>query len=64
MALKINNLFKHRQIVYLIADSEQIKRMVVYICLYDEGLIAYGLSAQGELSEHYEFEITADKQVI
>lgn len=64
MALKVNNQFKHRQLVYLIADSEQIQRMVIYIVLYDEGLIGYGLSANGDVSDHYEFEISAERQII
>jgi hypothetical protein len=61
---KINNQFDIRQEVYLISDFDQFSRMVVYFTVYDKGDLMYGLSCNGEVTEHYEFEITDSKRVI
>jgi hypothetical protein len=50
--------------VYLFCDVEQSPRMVVYITVYAEGVLAYGLSANGEETEHWEFEIAKERQVM
>jgi hypothetical protein len=62
--MKIDNEYKIGQEVYLICDADQYKRKVVYIVVYDQALLAYGLSCNGETSEHWALEISQDKQVI
>ena len=64
MAFKVNNKFQHGETVYLFCDVEQSPRMVVYITVYAEGVLAYGLTANGEETEHWEFEIAKERQVM
>jgi hypothetical protein len=64
MALKIENKFSMFQLVYLISDSDQHKRQVVHIILNPGKSLSYILSCNGESSEHYEEEITAERQVM
>lgn len=62
--MKISNEYLIGQPVYLIGDAEQFKRIVVYIVVYDGGSLAYGLSCNGEVTEHYACELSAEKNVI
>jgi hypothetical protein len=62
--MKVANEYDIRQEVFLISDSEQLVRQVVYIVILDGGLIQYGLSCNGGVTDHYQFEITDSKNVV
>jgi hypothetical protein len=64
MTTKINHIFKHKDIVYLLCDAEQTRRIVVSIILYPGNEIGYFVGCNGETSEHYEWELAPEKQVI
>jgi hypothetical protein len=61
---KIKHQFKHKEIVYLLCDTEQSPRMVVCIILYPGDEIGYTVTGNGETVDHYEWELVAEKQVI
>lgn len=64
MALKIDNKFKVGQLVFLIADNDQLERQVIGIVVTPLGLM-YVLTCNGEgTTEHYEIEISETKNVI
>jgi hypothetical protein len=50
-------------IVYLKTDKEQLKRMVVQISIRQDGCM-YELGCNGYSSFHYDFEFSADKDVL
>ena len=56
----INNMFNIQDIVYLKTDKNQEERVVVSIQI-NPGNLMYGVSFDGEVSWHYEFELTAEK---
>lgn len=58
----IDNKYNLGDIVYLITDEEQEKRIVTQIKLFPGGLI-YQLAIGNEHSEHYEIEISKEKQL-
>ena len=62
--MKITNEYNHFDEVYLISDAEQNKRVVVQINILPKDLIVYVLSCNGEITEHYEEEITRQRCVI
>ena len=49
--------------VFLVADSEQRKRIVVAITI-NPGTLIYTLSAGDFETAHYDFEIAKDKNVV
>jgi hypothetical protein len=63
MPISIKNKFSLGQMVFLVSDTEQCERQVVYIVVYPTGLV-YGLGCNGENTEHYDIEISEDKRVI
>lgn len=63
MAMKINNEFSIGQKVYLVADAEQLERMVVYIVVTPIGLL-YGVSVNGDTDDYYSLELSDTKQII
>lgn len=56
----INNKFKRGDIVYLVTDPEQKRRIVRYITVFDENDIQYSLACGTEFSENYDFEISKE----
>lgn len=60
--MTIRNEFKFGDLVYVVSDNEQLVRQVVRIIVDDNGF-TYELTCNGELSEHYPFEVTRDKTV-
>lgn len=52
------------EVVYLITDSEQEKRMVTGILLKPGKLVMYELTCSEDVSYHYAFEITNDKNIL
>lgn len=61
--MTIKNKFDIGQLVYLITDPEQYKRHVVGITAYANNIL-YILQCAEASSEHYDFEITTERQVI
>jgi hypothetical protein len=61
---KIKHQFKHKDMVYLLCDVEQSPRIVLHIILYPGDEIGYLVGANGDTSEHYEWELVPEKQVI
>lgn len=59
----INNKHEIGDIVYLITDADQLKRIVFSIVVYKTDII-YKVTAGTIISEHYEFEISDEKNVL
>ena len=51
------------QIVYLKTDKEQLER-VVFGYFYDGTLLLYRLACGTDISQHYDFEMTAEKSIV
>lgn len=54
----VDNKFSHGQIVFLVCDPEQSRRLVTAIKLLPDNCILYELSTGSGLSYHYDFEIS------
>jgi hypothetical protein len=61
--MKIDNLYDNGETVYLITDPEQLPRMITAVCERDGKQVSYELACGVDISWHYEFEITRDKQL-
>jgi hypothetical protein len=59
----IDNKFSIGQIVYLVTDSEQLKRIVSRIIVTPTGLV-YELNSGVVQSSHYDFEISDEINVL
>ena len=59
----INTPYNLGDILYLKTDIEQLERMICKIVV-QQGLIMYGLALGSTYSEHYDFEITAKKDLM
>lgn len=59
----IDNKYDIADIVYLLTDEEQKKRVVTKISILPEDRLLYELSCGSNASEHYEFEITEEKNI-
>lgn len=55
--IKINNKFDFKQEVYVRGDTDHIMGFVVMISMDAEGGIVYSISRNGEVTEHYDFEL-------
>ena len=60
----INNQFEIGQAVYLKTDDDQRKRLVIAYLVYKEGELMYKLICGIIVSDHYEFEISVEKDLI
>jgi hypothetical protein len=60
----INNKFEIGDTVYLITDKEQEPRLVTELIIRPGGLIVYGCSLCQETSEHYDFELSKEKDYV
>ena len=58
----IENKYEIGQTVYLITDEDQLPRLVFCINIYKNELI-YKLVCGTVISEHYDFEISEEKQL-
>lgn len=56
--------FNIGEIVYLVTDPEQEKRLVTGILLKPGKLVMYELACCEEISYHYNFEMTNDKNIL
>jgi hypothetical protein len=59
----IDNKYEIGSIVYLITDSEQLKRIVLSFECYKNGEILYKIACGTTLSYHYEFELSFEKDI-
>lgn len=57
----IDNKFEHGDVVYLKTDDEQKPHIVSKIEIFKGGELLYGLINKKEVSSHYEFEISTEK---
>jgi hypothetical protein len=59
----IENKFDLGELVYLITDEEQKQRMVTKIQIFLDGSVMYMLSMGTLNSDHYEKEISEEKNI-
>lgn len=59
----IDNKFEIGEIVYLITDEDQKKRVITALNIYPDNVILYELSCGSSASKHYAFEISENKDV-
>lgn len=64
MKLTLDLEFNLKDTVYLKTDSEQLARFVTSISLKGSGAILYGLTCGTTDSDHYDFEISAEKDIL
>lgn len=62
MSMRINNKFSLEDVVYLVTDSEQTPHIITGIIVHPGGL-TYMASTGGEVTEHYDFELSYEKTV-
>lgn len=62
--MKISPAFAIGQIVYLKTDLDQYPRMVYAYLIYSENHIIYKLAQGTTISDHYDFELTSDKDIL
>lgn len=60
----INNKYEIGQVVYLKTCVNQWPRIVLSMLVYKDGEIMYKVGCGTEVSEHYEFEIASEVNVI
>lgn len=63
MAIIIENKFNIGDTVYLLTDQEQIPRIVFAFTVFKSDMI-YKLARGTETSEHYEFELSTEINVL
>lgn len=61
--MKQKMIFQIEQLVFLKTDPEQCERIVVGINI-SKNEMSYTLAFGTELSEHYDFEITSEKDTL
>lgn len=59
----IDSLYDYGDIVFLKTDPDQLERIVCKL-ICQPGNICYGLSMGSTFSEHYDFEISAQKNLM
>lgn len=57
----IENKYDFGDIVYLVTDGEQLPRIVTSIKIFKNGELLYLLSCGVSASDHYDFEMTKEK---
>ncbi len=60
----IDTSYNFGDIVFLKTDPDQYERMVYKIIIYPNGSIMLGLSFGATNSEHYDFEISSQKDLM
>lgn len=60
----IENKYEIGDTVYLLTDSEQLKRIVLAITVYKAGELMYKLINGTVVSEHYDFEMSSEKDFV
>jgi hypothetical protein len=62
--MKINTKYNIEDSVYLVTDAEQSERIIISITILPNSLIVYSVMCGTESSEHYEFELCENIDVI
>lgn len=57
-------IYNYGQVVYLVTDTEQRPKIVVKHILYPDSIVMYGLAGGTSYSEHYELEISENRNLI
>jgi len=57
----VDNAFAISQVVYLLTDEEQLKRIVTCVMVHSGNYITYALTQGTFISYHNESEITTEK---
>ncbi len=60
----IENEFSHGDFVYLKTDKEQYQRIVTSIICYKAGELVYNIRCGTTTSEHYEYELSKEVNVL
>ncbi len=60
----VDNKYDFGDMVYLKTDPDQLKRIITGIHVFPGNAISYTVTQAGTESQHYEFEISAEKQII
>ena len=60
----IDNIYEIGQVVYLKTDTDQIPRIVISISVYKGGELLYKVASGTQTSEHYEFELSKERELI
>lgn len=61
--MRVENIFDIGQIVYLVTDPEQNKRIVTGLLIKPNSIL-YELSCGSNCSNHYAMEISADVDIL
>lgn len=64
MPIRIDNKFNIKDFVYVVTDPEQHRGVVIAILVHDEKHLTYRVSIGTESQEYYDFELSADKDVL
>jgi len=59
----VDNKFEIGETVYLKTDKEQLPRLVYRFLVYKSDIL-YGLTQGTGTSEHYDFEISTEKNIL
>lgn len=59
----VENKYEIKDRVYLVTDAEQSIRIVCAITIYASGVLLYRLACGADTSEHYDFEISSEKEL-
>lgn len=60
----IDNRYNLGQTVYLLTDQEQLSRIVTFIKICPGNIVCYELSCGSHSSEHYDMEISGEKNLV
>lgn len=63
MAIVVDVKYNIQEIVYLVTDREQLPRMVYSYVVY-KNEVMYRLLTGTITSEHYEFELSSEKNIL
>lgn len=58
----IDNKFNIGDMVYLVTDADQLPRVITNIEIRPGNCLVYRLCIGASMSNHYEFEISAEKE--
>ena len=62
--MKFTTKYNIEDIVYLVTDNEQLQRIILSITVYPNNLFMYEVANGTDISEHYEFELCENENVI
>ena len=60
----VDNKYSISQVVYLLTDEEQLRRIVTCVMVHSGSYITYALTQGAFISYHNESEISKDKTLI